>query len=84
MFIFHNISVMYETMGTYPLSWSFYLSFIFFTAFAFLNMVIGIVVSVLEKENAAHSKLLEAAAENSQLDDIQRELNEIKALLLKR
>ncbi len=76
--------VMYETMATYPMSWSFYLSFIFFTAFAFLNMVIGIVVSVLEKENAAHSKLLEAAEENSQLDDIQRELNEIKALLQKR
>ncbi len=44
--------VMYETMEVYPLSWLFYLTFIFFTAFAFLNMVIGIVVSVLERENA--------------------------------
>ncbi|MGJ8662634.1 MAG: ion transporter [Marinicella sp.] len=76
--------VMYETMGTYPLSWSFYLSFIFFTAFAFLNMVIGIVVSVLEKENAAHDRqvLLEQSEEKmSQLDEIQHELDEIKALI---
>jgi len=76
--------VMYETMGTYPLSWSFYLSFIFFTAFAFLNMVIGIVVSVLEKENAAHDRqmLLDQSEEKmTQLDEIQQELNEIKALL---
>ena len=38
--------VMYETMTVYPLSWAYYLTFIFFTAFAFLNMVIGIVVNV--------------------------------------
>lgn len=44
--------VMYETMEVYPLSWVFYLTFIFFTAFAFLNMVIGIVVNVMEQENA--------------------------------
>lgn len=44
--------VMYETMEVYPLSWAFYLSFIFFTAFAFLNMVIGIVVNVMEEEHA--------------------------------
>lgn len=75
--------VMYETMTVYPLSWSFYLSFIFFTAFAFLNMVIGIVVSVLEKENAAHDELMLEKSEEklSQLDEIQKELDEIKALL---
>ena len=44
--------VMYETMEVYPLTWMFYLSFIFLTTFAFLNMVIGIVVNVLEEEQA--------------------------------
>jgi len=44
--------VMYETMEVYPLSWAYYLSFIFFTAFAFLNMVIGIVVNVLDQEQS--------------------------------
>jgi len=43
--------VMYETMAVYPLSWILYLTFIFFTAFAFLNMVIGIVVNVMEEEH---------------------------------
>ncbi len=78
--------VMYETMGTYPLSWIYYLSFIFFTAFAFLNMVIGIVVSVFEKENAR----MEAGAihedfeeQNDQLDEIQKELAEVKMMLAK-
>ena len=52
--------VMYETMAVYPLSWTYYLSFIFFTAFAFLNMVIGIVVNVMNAEN---EKLLQAQKE---------------------
>ncbi len=47
--------VMYETMAVYPLSWTYYLSFIFFTAFAFLNMVIGIVVNVMNEE---HDKMV--------------------------
>lgn len=73
--------VMYETMTVYSLSWIFYLTFIFFTTFAFLNMVIGIVVSVLEDEHAK-IKAEEAEAEGkATLDDVQRELQELKALL---
>ncbi|WP_100643764.1 ion transporter [Alteromonas facilis] len=48
--------VQYETMEVYPLSWMFYMSFIFFTTFAFLNMVIGIVVNVMEEEHKAEAK----------------------------
>jgi len=43
--------VMYETMQVYPLSWIYYLSFIFMVAFIFLNMMIGIVLEVLQKEH---------------------------------
>ncbi|MES9937111.1 MAG: ion transporter [Sedimenticola sp.] len=43
--------VMYETMSVYPLSWIFYLSFIFMVAFVFLNMMIGIVLEVMQKEH---------------------------------
>ncbi|VAX06727.1 FIG00784230: hypothetical protein [hydrothermal vent metagenome] len=43
--------VMYETMDIYPLSWIFYLSFIFIVAFVFLNMMIGIVLEVLQREH---------------------------------
>ena len=43
--------IMYETMEVYPLSWIFYLSFIFIVAFVFLNMMIGIVLEVLQKEH---------------------------------
>lgn len=41
--------VMYETMTVYSYSWIFYITFIFFTAFAFLNMMIGIIVKVLDE-----------------------------------
>jgi len=72
--------VMYETMTVYPLSWAYYLSFIFFTAFAFLNMVIGIVVNVLDQEQA-RAKAEEHPNEPT-LSDLQSEIAELKALIV--
>ena len=69
--------VMYETMTVYGFSWAYYLTFIFFTAFAFLNMIIGIVVNVLEEENRAQSRL----DGEPTLEEIYSELQEVKALL---
>ncbi|MEP4890314.1 MAG: ion transporter [Aliiglaciecola sp.] len=76
--------VMYETMEVYPLSWIFYLTFIFLSAFAFLNMVIGIVVNVMEQENekARSEKMLELgeptiADLSKQLSDIHLQLNKL-------
>jgi voltage-gated sodium channel len=43
--------VMYETMEVFPFSWIFYLTFIFIVAFVFLNMMIGIVLEVLQREH---------------------------------
>jgi voltage-gated sodium channel len=48
--------VMYETMAEYPLSWIFYLSFIFFTAFIFLNMMIGVILNVMQREQEEYYK----------------------------
>lgn len=48
--------VMYETMSVHPLSWSFYLSFIFIVAFVFLNMMIGIVLETLQREHEQFSR----------------------------
>ena len=73
--------VMYETMEVYPLSWSFYLSFIFFTAFAFLNMVIGIVVNVLEDERELARLEQSGGQAEPTMADLQRQLDDIKALL---
>lgn len=70
--------VMYETMEVYPISWLFYLSFIFLTAFAFLNMVIGIVVNVLESENA---KIRAQQAEDRgdiTLEDVMAEIKQLR------
>jgi voltage-gated sodium channel len=67
--------VMYETMEVYSMSWIFYLTFIFFTAFAFLNMVIGIVVNVIEDE---HAEMREAASTEPSLSELQAELKEIR------
>ncbi|PHS26135.1 MAG: cation transporter [Methylophaga sp.] len=48
--------VMYETMAEYPFSWIFYLSFIFFTAFIFLNMMIGVILNVMQREQEEYYK----------------------------
>ena len=73
--------VMYESMTVYPLSWTYYLTFIFFTAFAFLNMVIGIVVNVLEQERQIEADLNNNAAQEPTMQELKQELDEIKALL---
>ncbi|MEZ5480407.1 MAG: ion transporter [Thiolinea sp.] len=75
--------VMYETMSHpdgSPFSWLYYLSFIFFTTFAFLNMVIGIVVNVMEEER---SKLYQAEhPDEPDLTSLQQEIRELKSLVL--
>lgn len=76
--------VMYETMEVYPFSWFFYITFIFFTAFAFLNMVIGIVVNVLEQENALMKKEAHEELTLEDLDSkIDKKFSELSALILK-
>ena len=72
--------VMYETLEVYKFSWAYYLSFIFFTTFAFLNMIIGIVVNTMEKESRA---LMEEELQNdsNELKHIRGELAEVKAML---
>lgn len=77
--------VMYETMGPYPLSWIYYLSFIFFTAFAFLNMVIGIVVNVINEEHENMRK--EEETENSEetgmtIEALHHKVDELQTLLI--
>lgn len=73
--------VMYETMEHYSLSWLFYITFIFFTAFAFLNMVIGILVGVLEEENRRVEAEQACLRGDPSLADLQAEIRELKALI---
>jgi voltage-gated sodium channel len=75
--------VMYETMTVYPLSWMYYLTFIFFTAFAFLNMVIGIVVNVMNEEHERARKL-EHEGEEVTLESIQQDIHALKKMLEER
>lgn len=81
--------VMYETMAVHPMSWIFYLSFIFLTAFIFLNMMVGTVLEVMgeEHENYRAESHGETGAEGepasrAQIDKLERELSEIKQLLI--
>ncbi|MFK5894649.1 MAG: ion transporter [Pseudomonadota bacterium] len=71
--------IQYETMEVYPLSWIYYITFIFFTAFAFLNMVIGVVVNVLNEE---HEKLINSnKVPEPSNTELQQEIRELKALI---
>jgi len=80
--------VMYETMAFHPTSWIFYLSFIFLTAFIFLNMMVGTILEVMGEEHenyraAQHGETSEGGepASRAQIDKLENELAEIKALL---
>ena len=75
--------VMYETISAgHGWSWIYYLSFIFLTDFAFLNMIIGIVVKVLEDEHQRERDALKGAEPN--LRDLQLQLAELKTLIERR
>jgi voltage-gated sodium channel len=81
--------VMYETMIIHPMSWIYYLSFIFLTAFIFLNMMVGTVLEVMSEEHEnfraeQHGETGEGGepASRAQIDRLEVELAEIKALLL--
>ena len=73
--------VMYETLSVHSWSWAYYLSFIFLSAFAFLNMIIGIVVGTMEQEHQRERDQRAADAGEPSLADIQAQLDELKALI---
>jgi voltage-gated sodium channel len=72
--------VMYETMEVYPLSWIFYLTFIFLTAFVFLNMMIGVVLDAMQREqNQSEQERDDTEAE--EVHSIKAEISEVNAKL---
>ena len=66
--------VMYETMDVYSSSWIYYVSFIVITAFVFLNLLIGVIVTVIEQESKLDASLDSSHAERERelLGSIQR------------
>lgn len=81
--------VMYETMAIHPMSWIYYLTFIFLTAFIFLNMMVGTILEVMGQEHEnfraeAHGESAEGGepASRAQIEKLERELSEIKCLLI--
>jgi len=74
--------VMYEIMDVHPLSWLYFLSFIFLTTFAFLNMVIGIVVNVLEDEHSKEKEAQDKEDGKLTIDDLSAQIEELKKLIV--
>jgi voltage-gated sodium channel len=78
--------IMYATMAVHPLSWIYYLTFIFLTAFVFLNMMIGSILEVMgEEKNAMQTKKARDEREymSQQLTAMQRQLDQITTLVKK-
>ena len=69
--------VMYATMEAYSLSWFYYLTFIFLTAFIFLNMMVGAVLGVMTAEQNAR----EAQQAHDERDLIAQQLNDVQEQL---
>jgi len=59
-------------MDVYPLSWIYYVSFIFINAFVVLNMMIAIVIQKMEESNQemSHEEIV-----ISRLDAIEKKLD---------
>jgi len=72
--------VMYETMEIYPLSWAFYITFIFIIAFVFLNMMIGVVLETLQEEHDAHIKKDIKSTVDDNNDGIAKIMEKLKEL----
>ncbi len=72
--------IQYETMEVYRFSWIYYMTFIFFTAFAFLNMVIGIVVGVMDEE-MHKERMMSEPSMNELQDQIQGLQAQIQILI---
>lgn len=70
--------IQYATMEVYPFSWIYYLTFIFLTAFTFLNMVIGIVVNVMEEEHEKERKEAAMISGDPTIKDIMVELEMLR------
>jgi len=68
---------MYATMEQYPLSWLYYLTFIFLTAFVFLNMMIGAILEVMGEEQNTK----QAQKAHDERDEIARQLQSVQAQL---
>jgi voltage-gated sodium channel len=73
--------VMYEVMEVHSLGWVYFLSFIFLTTFAFLNMVIGIVVNVLEDEHAKEQAVIDKEQGKVTIDDLSQQIIELKQMI---
>jgi voltage-gated sodium channel len=81
---------MYEIMEFHPLSWMYFISFIFLTAFVFLNMMVGTVLEVMSQEHENYRAELHGEspdggehASRAQIEKLEQELTEIKTLLLR-
>ncbi|EHJ06559.1 MULTISPECIES: hypothetical protein [Marinobacter] len=64
-------------MEQYPLSWVFYITFIFLTAFVFLNMMIGAILEVMSEEQNAK----QAQKAHDERDEIARQLQAVQVQL---
>ncbi|NQZ81998.1 MAG: ion transporter [Colwellia sp.] len=81
--------VMYETMAVHPLSWIYYLTFIFLTAFIFFNMMVGTILEVMSEEHEnfraeSHGESGEGGepASRAQIERLEHDLAEIKSILI--
>lgn len=73
--------VMYATMEHYPWSWLYFVSFIFLSAFIFLNMMIGVIVESLSEEYGAEEQAREQQRRAEMETRLQRIEDKLQQLL---
>lgn len=74
--------IMYETIAVYPMSWMFYVSFIFLTVFTFLNLFIGTIISSIDDQREKQKQAKKAVFENKvleKLENLEKEISTLKS-----
>ncbi|QIQ21505.1 ion transporter [Zophobihabitans entericus] len=81
-------AIMGEVMTVYPLSWTFFISFIFLATFIFLNMMVGTILDVMAKETRNVERETttkdQMVATVQDIDALKAEILELKALLIQK
>ncbi|MEO0342718.1 MAG: ion transporter [Pseudomonadota bacterium] len=70
-----SMGIVRPVMEVYPISWLFFVPFILITAFAFMNLLVGLIVNSMQD---AHAEEMNAATDTYR-EDVMRQLKELQS-----
>jgi len=81
-----SMGIVRPVMEVFPYAWVFFVPFILVTSFAVINLFIGVIVDAMQhvQDGIAEDMHADAAAIEDKLENVEKELTELRRLLIKR